>query len=131
MISVSADEQSVFPAELLGRGPTEVHRLEHGRPRRNVGHLYKEFSFEGFGERFHMQLEPKHDLLAPGFRVYHLKRGFGHESSQKAEDFENCLFNGKLKHQRRSAVALNLCGGMVSSLHHNTLSNMALLSNFT
>lgn len=104
----------VFPDEIFSEVSSQWIQ---SRPKRSVveDSELREFAFRGFGEHFHLELKPEIDLLAPGFKVYHMSNGVPHRVDENMQDLESCLFSGKLRHQPRSSLALNLCGGMVSN----------------
>ncbi|GFY77477.1 a disintegrin and metalloproteinase with thrombospondin motifs 16 [Trichonephila inaurata madagascariensis] len=113
------EQESVIPIEVDDDG----HPLTHIRTKRDAGSKQRKYySFEGFGEHFHLEMEASPHLLAPGFKVYRLgdEVNTPAENQVDREDLESCLFRGKLKDHPNSAFALNLCGGMSGFLKTET-----------
>ncbi|KAM9487904.1 A disintegrin and metalloproteinase with thrombospondin motifs 16 isoform 2-T2 [Clarias gariepinus] len=104
----------------------EHHRIDHT----TMAH----FRLQGLGQSFHMELRPSSGLLAPGFTVQTL----GDNGTEKLETFPGedfCFYQGSLRSNVNSTVALSTCDGMsglirtqeadyfLKPLHMNQLQN--------
>lgn len=75
------------------------------------------FRLNGLGQNFHMELRPSVGLIAPGFTIQTL----GESGTEKLEDFpivDACFYQGSLKSEVNSTVALSTCAGMVSRISY-------------
>ncbi|XP_035209664.1 A disintegrin and metalloproteinase with thrombospondin motifs 16-like isoform X2 [Stegodyphus dumicola] len=117
------DQEVVLPVEVDEFGnPLSQSLNKHRRQKRDINaSTVKHFVLKAFGEHFHMELEPETNLLAPGFKIYHLGGQVQRNHSQKIQKpLENCLVRGKLRRHANSAVALNLCRGMTGLIKTDT-----------
>jgi len=104
-----------------------VRHLRRSRIRRNVvddvilaeepGLRYK---VSGYGQDFHMHLEPNTRLLAPTFFVKRMKRDAGNERATMREEKLpaeklGCHYRGHLTSHKGGSAAVSTCDGLVSA----------------
>lgn len=105
--------------EVDHRGDYVSHDIMHHERRR------RRAAAQPGGDALHLRLKgPKHDLhldlkaasnlVAPGFMVQTLGKG-GTKSVQMFPPEEFCFYQGSLRSQGNSSVALSTCQGLVSS----------------
>jgi hypothetical protein len=103
--------------EVDHRGDFVSHEImHHQRRRRAVAQLGRDtlhLRLKGFRHDFHLDLKAASNLVAPGFMVQTLgKRGTKSVQRLPPEDF--CFYQGSLRSQKNSSVALSTCQGLVS-----------------
>ncbi|XP_060725335.1 A disintegrin and metalloproteinase with thrombospondin motifs 16 [Tachysurus vachellii] len=108
----------VAPYEVDRHGRYVSHAIAHQHRRRrslderginpaSTAH----FRLQGLGQNFHMELRPSVGLIAPGFTIQTL----GENGTEKLEDFPRvdfCFYQGSLRSEVNSTVALSTCAGM-------------------
>jgi len=67
----------------------------------------------GHGQDFHVELQPNHRLLAPGFAIH--RRWHKATKVEKYDQSRHCHFHGKLLSHGNSSAAISTCGGLVST----------------
>lgn len=106
--------------EVDHRGDYVSHDIMHYQRRRR-----RRAVTQPGGDALHLRLKgPRHDLhldlkaasnlMAPGFMVQTLGKG-GTKSVQMFPPEENCFYQGSLRSQGNSSVALSTCQGLVST----------------
>ncbi|GIY90239.1 a disintegrin and metalloproteinase with thrombospondin motifs 16 [Caerostris darwini] len=118
------EQENVIPVEVTEEGlPLIISSETHKRLKRDLRtNRKRQFTINGFGEHFRLEMEESPRLLAPNFKIYHLggKKNTHSENDENQENLENCLFRGKLRDRPNSAFALNMCGGMSGLLKTET-----------
>ena len=116
----STEYEIVAPYEVDHQGQYVSHQVAHHQRRRRSltggDSLWEvvHFKLRGLGQDFHLELqEASRSLLAPGFTVQVLGRN-GTKSLRAYQPDDLCFFQGSLRSEVNSSVALSTCTGMVS-----------------
>ncbi|XP_030639093.1 A disintegrin and metalloproteinase with thrombospondin motifs 16 [Chanos chanos] len=115
----NTEYEIVAPYEVDHNGNYISHAVAHHHRRRRRetdsqwGHLDNilHFKLHGLGRDFHMTVQASHDLIAPGFTVQVLGRK-GTKSLQRFPEADLCFYQGALRSEVNSSVALSTCSGM-------------------
>ncbi|TSL82603.1 A disintegrin and metalloproteinase with thrombospondin motifs 16 [Bagarius yarrelli] len=118
-LPANTEYELVTPYEVDHHGNYVSHAIAHHHRRKrsmdgdgidpvSVAH----FRLRGLGRNFHMELRPSMGLISPGFTVQTLEvNGVKKLETFPGEDF--CFYQGSLRSEVNSAVALSTCTGMV------------------
>ncbi|XP_042551132.1 A disintegrin and metalloproteinase with thrombospondin motifs 16 [Dipodomys spectabilis] len=101
--------------EVDHRGEFVSHEITHHQRRRRAADRHGgdtlHLRLKGTRHDFHLDLKAASSLVAPGFLVQTLGRqGTTSVHAFRAEDL--CFYQGSLRHQRNSSVALSTCQGL-------------------
>lgn len=105
--------------EVDHRGDYVSHDIMHHQRRRRralaqPGGDALHLRLKGPRHDLHLDLKAASNLMAPGFMVQTLGKG-GTKSVQTFSPEENCFYQGSLRSQENSSVALSTCQGLVST----------------
>lgn len=98
----------------LGRPAEEDEELVLPALERAPGHETTRLRLEAFGRQLHLELQPDHGFLAPGFTLQTVGRKPEAEA-QRADptgDLAHCFYSGTVNGDPSSAAALSLCEGV-------------------
>ncbi|XP_067094306.1 A disintegrin and metalloproteinase with thrombospondin motifs 16 [Osmerus mordax] len=114
----NTEYEIVAPYEVDHQGQYVSHQVAHHHRRRRSltggDSLWEvvHFKLRGLGQDFHLELqEASRSLLAPGFTVQVLGRN-GTKSLRAYQPDDLCFYQGSLRSEVNSSVALSTCAGM-------------------
>lgn len=117
---LSLEFEIVAPYEVDRHGRYVSHAVAHHQRRKRsleddgvVPSSTAHFRVHALGQDFHMELEPSLGLVAPGFTIQTLGKN-GTERLESFDKEEFCFYQGSLRSDINSSVALSTCAGMVS-----------------
>ncbi|XP_006635993.2 A disintegrin and metalloproteinase with thrombospondin motifs 16 [Lepisosteus oculatus] len=111
----TTEYEVVSPYEVDHNGKYISHEVaHHHRRKRSAGSWVEEtvhFRLHGFGQDFHLELQSSGGLLAPGFIIQTLGKN-GTTVLETYQQGDLCFYQGSLRSNTNSSVALSTCNGM-------------------
>ncbi|XP_048118097.1 A disintegrin and metalloproteinase with thrombospondin motifs 16 [Alosa alosa] len=115
----NTEYELVAPFEVDHEGRYISHAVAHHQRHRRSLDLGKtagtpdlvHFRLSGLGQNFHLELRWSNGLIAPGFKVQRLN----HNATVSLHEYspqDLCFYQGTLRSEVNSSVALSTCGGM-------------------
>lgn len=98
----------------IGRPTEEDEELVLPVLERAPGHETTRLRLDAFGRQLHLELQPDHGFLAPGFTLQTVGRKPEPEAQRldSTGDLAHCFYSGTVNGDPSSAAALSLCDGV-------------------